>query len=419
MLEAYEFIQGEMMSEIMRGRDFVVFSDDWGRHPFSCQHIMQHFIPHNRVLWVNTIGMRLPRLTVYDIRRALGKLKDWTSAPAQDSLPEGLHVISPFMIPFNPIKAVRSFNRRNVVSCVKNAMRELGINNPVFLATVPNAADYVGHFDESLIIYYCVDDFTVWPGMDLPGMVKEMERSLVNRSDLVIAVSDELCVSRQPSKGRAHLLTHGVDLTHFRGVAVDRSDIQSFSGITGPIIGFYGLIDSHLDIEIVRALLDFRDDWTVVLIGTKRISLEVLEARKNFRWIPAVPYSELPQYASTFDVAIIPYKVNQHTNTANPLKLKEYLALGKPIVTTPMNEVIRYGEHLRIARDSSEFVTAVVSALSDDVRPEDRLACLSSETWEAKAIQVSTWIDEELAKKTAPQKAVTPLKQGSSALLTM
>jgi len=113
-------------------------------------------------------------------------------------------------------------------------------------------------------------------------------------------------------------------------------------------------------VEIIRMLLDWRVDWTVVLIGTKRIDLGTLESRPNFRWLPAVPYAQLPQYSSAFDVAIIPYVVNQHTNTANPLKLREYLATGKPVVTTAMAEVFRFKEHLRIAARPEEIGRAHV-----------------------------------------------------------
>ncbi|PKN42147.1 MAG: glycosyltransferase family 1 protein [Deltaproteobacteria bacterium HGW-Deltaproteobacteria-18] len=385
---------------MIKDRDFLVFSDDWGRHPFSCQHIMQHFLPCNRVLWVNTIGMRLPRLCLYDVKRAAGKISSWTSNPPQESLPDNLRVVSPVMVPFSNVYPVRNFNKWSVVRSVKKAMAEWGMHDPIFFATVPNASEYIGYFDECLVSYYCVDDFTVWPGMNLPDLVMEFEKRLLEEADIVMAVSDELYSTKKSVNNSTLLLTHGVDVDHFFTKTVKRQRVLSLADIPGPIIGFYGLIDSHLDLEIIRMLLDWRLDWTVVLIGTKRIDLGTLESRPNFRWLPAVPYEDLPQYASAFDVAIIPYVVNQHTNTANPLKLREYLATGKPVVTTAMAEVFRFKEHLRIAASPEDFASEVDKALSDVVDPVARLACLKGDAWTDKAQMVSDWIEEALLTKS-------------------
>lgn len=384
---------------MITGRDFLVFSDDWGRHPFSCQHIMQHFLPGNRILWVNTIGMRLPRLCLYDVKRAAGKIASWTSRPPRESLPDNLRIVSPVMIPFSNVGSVRSFNRWSVVRSVRRAMEEWGLDRPILIATVPNASDCIGHFDECLLVYYCVDDFTVWPGMNLPDLVAELETRLLEESDIVMAVSDELCSKRKSRKGVTRLLTHGVDVGHFCTENPRSPRPRSLADIQGPIIGFYGLIDSHLDLDIIRMLLDWRQDWTVVLIGTRRVDLGPLQSRPNFRWLPAVPYAHLPRYSSAFDVAIIPYVVNRHTNTANPLKLREYLATGKPVVTTAMREVFRFRKHLRIAADPRDFAREVDRALSDAVDPAARRACLDGEAWTDKARLVSDWIEETLAAK--------------------
>ena len=387
---------------MMQGRDFIVISDDWGRHPFSCQHIMSHFMPHNRVLWVNTIGLRLPRLSLYDAGRALGKLRSWARPSSPPDMPEGLKIISPVMLPLGPWKPVRAFNSHSVVRDVRRAAASWGLRDPILLATLPNAADYVGRLGESLVVYYCVDEFTVWPGMNLPHMVRHMENALMQRADLVVAVSDALQRDKGNGRTPTRLLTHGVDVAHFRAAAAPQPRPEALRDISGPVIGFYGLIDAHMDVEMVAALLDARPDWTVLLIGTRRIPLDVLERRPNFRWLPAVPYAELPQYAAHFDVAIIPYRVNEHTCTANPLKLREYLATGKPVVTAPMPEVFRFAGHIRIAGTPEDFVAATVAALDDRPVPEVRLAGLAGESWHDKAASLSLWMEEVLQSAGKP-----------------
>ncbi len=172
-------------------------------------------------------------------------------------------------------------------------------------------------------------------------------------------------------------------------------------GLSGPVFGFYGLIDKHFDVPLVEGILNTRPDWQVVCIGTKRIDLGSLESKRNFFWIPPVPYDELPRFAACFDVAFIPYLVNAHTQAANPLKLREYLATGKPVVTTPMAEVFRFKDHIRIADSVDAFVRALDAALHEEVPSEKREEALAGERWSEKAELLSSWIEEELVSQFA------------------
>lgn len=392
---------------ILTNTDFIVFSDDWGRHPFSCQHIMKHFLPGNRLLWVNTIGMRTPRLSLYDIKRSFEKVASWirpNASASPEPLPHNLRILSPVMIPYNTISAVRFFNRESVVRSVQKAMRDWGFTKPVLLTTQPLASDYVGRFGERLVVYYCVDDFTVWPGMNQPELVRGMEDSLLARSDLVTAVSDSLCASRSNGRTPTRLLTHGVDVEHFRQAAQPLPRPEALRGLGGPIIGFFGLIDSHFDRELTAALLDARPGWQIVCIGTRRIDLGELEKRPNFHWLPPVPYAELPSYAAAFDVAVIPYKVNEHTQTASPLKLREYIATGKPVVTTPMADVFRFQNHIAIAGTDREFIAAIEKALASPPVPEAQEQALAGESWKDKAALLSSWIEEGLEQRPAGER---------------
>jgi glycosyltransferase involved in cell wall biosynthesis len=358
---------------------------------------MQHFLPHNRVLWVNTIGMRLPRFTLYDCRRAMGKLKSWVSKSERVDLPEGLHVISPVMIPFNPIAAVRSFNSRSVISCVRKSMRELGMQNPILLASLPMASDYVGKVGESMVVYYCVDDFANWADMNAGSMVLAMEDALLSQADMVVAVSEHLLRTRLARKGLTRLLTHGVDVDHFRQVRIDPRPAELFASAPRPVIGFFGLLDNRMDWALVQAILEMRPDWSLVFIGNAQVSLDRFNAFENFIHVPAVPYADLPRYAAWFDAAMLPYVVDQTTAGINPLKLKEYLALGLPVVTTALPGVLEFGDCLHVAEGPCAFVEALVTALGQG-RSEVGLARLKGESWSEKADLLSSWIEEELAQ---------------------
>ncbi len=387
---------------MMHGRDFLVFSDDWGRHPFSCQHLMEQFRPHNRLLWVHTIGLRTPQLTVYDCMRSLEKIRSWCSGSGDEALrlPDNLRIVSPVMLPFNRVPAVRAFNRRSVVRRVRQAMRDWGMRTPVLVATVPNATDYLGAFGEALAVYYCVDDFSLWPGMNQADLVRLMEQDLLTKADLIVTTAEELQRTRL-GKNPTRLLTHGVDVAHFsRPPAVEKP--EPLRGLSGPLIGFFGLLDGRLDLSLVQAVLAARPDWTLVFIGKTMIALDALKRYRNFMHLPPVDYGALPDYAACFDVAVIPYLVNEHTASVNPLKLREYIATGKPVVATPLTEARRLAPPIRLGNDPDSFIAAIEASLADTTRPEERRAALRGETWTDKAEQFAAWIEEALAAQNLP-----------------
>ena len=388
----------------MTGRDIIVFSDDWGRHPFSCQHIMTHFLPGNRLLWVQTIGMRRPRLSLYDLRRSFQKLASFVR-PAEarkEPLPANLTLLNPFMLPFgNPL--VRALNRYSVVRKVKRSLAELRFRDPIILTTLPNAADYLGAFDEVLSLFYCVDEFAQWPGVNR-RLVEEMERKLLQRVDLVIAVSDALCRSKRPANGSSvKLLTHGVDATHFGKAALPTENpraVAALGNIPGPVIGYFGLFDQRSDQELLEFLLSSRPDWSVVVLGTAVAGYERLSRYPNFFHRDPVAYEELPEYVSFFTVCILPYVRTLLTDNINPLKLKEYLATGKPVVSTPLPEAVKLQPWVRIAATGEAFLRQVEEALvGGGPSPEGVGELLRNESWEAKANMMGEWIGEAREQK--------------------
>ncbi len=154
-------------------------------------------MPHNRVLLVNTSGLRSPQWSLYDLKRSFEKVSLWILPRGGNrEHPSNLRIVAPFMVPYNTVALVRAYNRSRVVRTVRAAMKAWSMTSPILLATLPNAADYVGSFDESLVVYYCVDDFTLWPGMNQPELVRGLETDLQEKADLVVAVSDSLCGTR-------------------------------------------------------------------------------------------------------------------------------------------------------------------------------------------------------------------------------
>lgn len=385
---------------MIKQKDFIVFSDDWGRHPFSCQHIMKHFLRSNRIIWVNTIGIRSPQLRVYDIKRSFEKFRMCLLGSSNNiESHDNLTIINPFIIPYNNIKAIRFFNKKSVVSKVKNFMFQLGIKKPIVLTTFPNTVDYIHAFNEIAHIYYCVDDFINWPGVN-KGLVRAMEDKLLEECDLVLATAEELCLKKKQKNKKPILLPHGVDFDHFRSGCRKDKLPKGLRSITKPIIGFFGAISPWLDFDLIINIANTRPDWSFVFIGPADTDIKRLAKFKNIYFVGKVSYEKLPEYAAAFDVATVPFLINELTVSVNPLKILEYLACGLPVVTTNLPETRKFSDVIYIANDFRDFLENIERALSEDSHElrSQRIEVARKRSWGSVAEKLSSNINEILNK---------------------
>jgi glycosyltransferase involved in cell wall biosynthesis len=371
---------------------FVVFSDDWGEHPSSCQHLFRVIGRSHRVLWVNTIGMRNPKLTIGDLQKIRTKLRKMlrqhTADPTRsDSSSRSLvdvHVRQPFMLPFGQNPIVRRLNRASVEATLRGAAIKLEMNRPIVVSTVPNACDYLEGIDSRQIIYYCVDDFARWPGHAYE-YIRDMEQALIQRSDTLIATSHTLYQRLLASGKPTHLLAHGVDLELFTREPFEEH--PALQGIPHPRAGYFGLFDERSDQDLIVALARRMPDFSFVIAGPVAVNASRLRAHSNVYFTGALPYSDLPALVKGLQVLILPYSNGALATSISPLKLKEYLVTGKPIVATPIAEVLLQKDRLFVASDATEWEAALRAALSMDVRERRRevLQLLAGESWAAKA----------------------------------
>ena len=370
---------------------FIVFSDDWGEHPSSCQHLFRHIAADHVVLWVNTIGMRSPRLAWSDVRKAWRKISKMLGggraarrADTDSPRPLRLSVSQPFMLPFSSIGAIRWFNRRSVLRTVRRAAATLGVKKPVVVSTVPNACDYVGELGAARVVYYCVDDFTQWPGLE-HDLVQAMERQLIVRSDVLIATSQALYRKLAVEARPLHLLTHGVDIAHFSREA--HAEHACLASIRKPRAGYFGLFDERSDAVLIAAVAQASPDISFVFTGPVATETSALQRCPNVHFTGSVAYAELPALVKGLDVLFIPYLVNDFTASISPLKLKEYLVTGRPVIATPMPEALALREHLAIAATAEEWSAALRGALQTDVpaRKAAMQRAMRGESWSEKA----------------------------------
>jgi glycosyltransferase involved in cell wall biosynthesis len=378
-------------------RPWVVFADDWGRHPSSCQHLVRHVLPHRNVYWVNTIGTRPLRLDWGTVKRAAGKLRGWVRPAASGTgntmtgWAESPRVLSPKMWPSFRSGFGKSLNRR----LLRWALSPLisGLNPPpVVVTTLPLVADLVGDWPGCRWVYYCVDDFGVWPGYDGETM-QLMERQLVPKVDAVIAVSETLQGHVEQLGKPAHLLTHGVDLGHWRAGASGTP--PEFAGLEPPIVLFWGVIDRRMDVAFVRHLVQRFTTGSVILVGPREDPDPELLTLPRVVVRPPVPYTRLPELAAAADVLVMPYADLPATRAMQPLKLKEYLATGKPAVVRHLPATAGWADCADVCADPESFAAVVVERLRGGL-PADQLAArsrLEREGWAEKARQFEQWVN--------------------------
>jgi len=346
----------------------------------------------NRILWVNSIGMRRPTVSGRDARRMIAKLKQLTQGLVRVNT--NLHVMSPLAVPLPGVPGVDRLNARLLTASIRHYARRAGLTRPILWTFMPNTIGLVGKLGESRVIYHCVDEYSAFAGVPREAL-RRMEAALVRRADLVLASSETLAEERRPLNPRTHFVSHGVDVTHFaRALDAGVSPPADAAGLARPVIGFFGLIAEWIDLELMAEIARRRPQWTLALIGKANVDTSALRALPNVRVLGQKPYETLPAYCSAFDVGIIPFRIDALTVRANPLKLREYLAAGLPVVSSDLPEVRKYAGLVRLATGATGFITAIEAALAESGHGPARVAAMRQESWEARVEQISDLIEQ-------------------------
>lgn len=383
----------------LQGRDLLCFSHDWHADPLSKTHLMRLLARENRVLWINSIGYRTPTGSGRDIRRACGKLVA-AAAPLKRPIPN-LHVLSPLAIPVYGRPWARSLNRWVLRRQVLGAMRTLGFERPINWVFNPAAAVVAGSLDEDLLIYYCVDQYAAFSGVS-GGSLELMERQLLDKADLVITSAEKLLHSKRVHNSRTVLVRHGVDWSHFRRAIDPATNMPAeIARLPRPVLGYFGLIaDDWVDIGLLAHVARSLPNASIAMLGKITMDVSALKQLPNVHLLGHRPYESLPAYCRGFDAAMIPFPLNEATLNANPLKAREYLAAGLPVISTAIPEVEALG-HCRVGRDREEFVDQIKAALADPGPSAARSDLMRGQDWEDRLMEIKDHVAATLALRTA------------------
>ncbi|CAN5155323.1 glycosyltransferase family 1 protein [soil metagenome] len=368
--------------------DHLCFSHDWAGDPLSKTHLMRLLARKgDRVLWVNSIGYRTPNLAAKkDLSRIVTKLKA-AATPVREVEPN-LFTISPLVIPAWHKPCIRALNKRLLRWQVKRAMKRLGFQRPINWVFNPAAGLLAGSLNESKVLYYCVDEYTAFRGVNTEALAT-VEKDLLATVDLVIVSAEKLLGSKISPKAKTVLVRHGVDYDHF-AKALDEDTVvpESIAKLPRPVIGYFGLLaEDWVDVPLLEHVATSFPQGTLVLFGKSTMDLSRLVKLPNVLLPGRVPYEDLPAYCKGFDVAVIPFPISEVTLNANPLKAREYLAAGLPVVSTAIPEVEVLGE-CRIGRTPEEFVTQLREALREPGPQRDRSQRMKSQSWAARLEEV-------------------------------
>lgn len=376
----------------------LVFSDDWGRHPSSCQHLMRQLMDRYDVIWVNTIGTRAPRLNVATLSRAAGKLKEWigTNGRGDHSIGSASGpqptVTSPRMWPWFTRSMDRRINKYALTKQLANVIKD--VPGPVVaVTTLPITADLVGELPVAKWVYYCVDDFGEWPGLD-GSTLKTMDDRMLRGADKIVAVSDRLREIARAAGRDSELLTHGVDIEHWQSGSKD----SVFDHLEGPVALFWGVVDRRMHTPTIRCLIDRMESGHVFFYGPHQDPDPELLALDRCHFPGSVAFDRLPSLAASANVLIMPYADLPVTRAMQPLKLKEYLATGQPTVVNRLPAVRAVADQLDVADSPEQFGELVVERIASGTPDTQILArrTLEAESWAAKAKQLEAWILEGL-----------------------
>jgi glycosyltransferase involved in cell wall biosynthesis len=392
-----------------RPMDIVLFSTaDWKSRPWTNkQHTATRLAARGyRVLYVETVGLRLPGLNALDAQRMLARLKRGIAPVAQ--VRDNLWTLSPLTVPFgHRSAAIATINGMQLRTRIKRWMSANHVRFPMVWTYHPYMLDTAQSLGASKIIYHCVDDLGAMPGIDRLSF-EAAERRLLDCAGATFTTSHYLqsrCAAIAGS--RAHYFGNVADIGHFGKARRQGKLPPELEVIPRPRLGYVGtLSDFKIDFDLLARIADNQPNWHLVLIGEKRVGqddgLTGLSKCRNVHLLGWRAYDDLPRYLSGLDVALLPQLINDYTRAMFPMKFFEYLAAGIPIISTPLDALRDFKAFYSTALDSESFVKAIRAQLSNKDAPlplGDPV--LVENSWDArldKMLEIISSVPDPIAK---------------------
>lgn len=379
--------------------DIICFANDWAGDRLSKKQIMLRLARRHRILWINSLNNRRPRVAQKDFRRVLVKLRDFSHGLQQ--VHKNIWVLAPIYFPFHSQRWLRDLNRYLLRMQILMMSRRLGFKLPISYTFIPTSAHVVGSLGEKLIVYHCVDEYAAFS--DAAPEVGVLERELLAKADLVFVCSTPLLERKLEYNRHTSLVTHGVDYEHFRKATDESTPVApELSTLPRPVLGFHGWVADWVDLRLIAELARLRPQWSIVLVGRADGNLSAIQGMQNVYALGQRSYERLPEYLRGFDVALLPFVMNELTRHSSPLKLREYLAAGLPIVATALPEVVKFNGLVSLASTAEEYICRIDSLLERGIHgpSRERAERVSAESWDYKVKEIEHRICNSFAGKS-------------------
>lgn len=387
---------------MLKGENIVCFAgEDWWYHnPHSKNHLMRVFARYNRVLFLNSIGFRFPspsdRAFAY---RVLSKLKSYLHPP--EEVEPNLIVASPVMLPFYSQPQLFVLGSAFLRLQIDALLRRYGFQRPILWVGMPTAQPILRHLRPKLVVYHYSDKFTAYDGT--PRFVRALHERLIRTADLVVFAGKQLYAEESHKNPNSVLLPHGVDVDHFAKALNGAGPLPAdLAPIPRPVAGFWGELNYSVDQRLVGRVAQLLPDVSFVFLGKVKEDVSRLESLPNVHFLGQKRYQELPDYARGFDVCILPLTVDhEYDRHRSPVKLREYLASGRPVVSVDYPEVRDWGGLVELAVSAEGFAEAIRRCLRDGAPGARirRVQSVAGESWEARAAEISEVMRKLLERK--------------------
>ncbi|WP_445149029.1 glycosyltransferase [Baekduia sp. Peel2402] len=379
----------------LQGRDIVcVGFADWDTELLTNQHhLMSRLAQHNRILFIESLGLRRPQLAGRDVSRIARRLKRGLQPPR--TAPEGVHVLSPLVLPLHSRPAVRAINARLLPALVKRATKRLHFNErPILWGYVPQAEALLDALNPALVVYHCVDDIAAQPGVDAASF-RAAEQRFAARADLVLASAPALAARMRELNDNVLYAPNVADTRAFSSALAPGPIDAALDALPHPRVVFTGaVVATKLDVELIVDVAKARPDWSFALVGPTGMGdpstdVSALIKVDNIHLLGARSHDELPAVLRGADAGIIPYASNQLTASIFPMKVYEYLAAGLPVVATQL-PALDGVTAITTAPDAPSFAAALDAALTqnDDAHRTARSQEAAAHSWEARLEEI-------------------------------